>query len=242
MNLNINRTVNGITTYPLHKHNDYEIIYYLQGEGVLKTENGDIPYTEGTIIIVPPFLSHGSTSREGFINISINGDLKRLIKFKEPIVMKDNEKYEGRLLAELLYENRHGDQNFISSLCESYILFLLSNLKMNNNIDATINKIIAEISNFAFDSDFTVNDLLKKSGYAVDYIRNQFKIKTGKTPVEFLTRIRIDHACYLINIYKNTMSLAQIAEQCGFVDYIYFSKRFKKLKGITPRKYKDLLL
>lgn len=241
MNLSINKTVSGVVTYPLHRHTDYEIIYYLKGTGVLKTKNGNIPYSEGTVIIVPPLLMHGSTSKNGFINISINGDLKQLMKFKEPIIMRDNEKQEGRLLAELLYENRHGNRNFLSSLCETYVLFLLSNLRIENNIETAVNKIAAEISSLAFDSDFTVNNLLRKSGYSEDYIRNQFKIKTGKTPTDFLTQIRIDHACYLIEIYKDTAALSEIAEQCGFVDYVYFSKRFKKIKSMSPKKYKELL-
>ena len=239
MNININRTCQGVKTYPLHSHADYEIIYYLDGEGFLKTENGDFSYTSGTIIIVPPLLMHGSTSQNGFINISVNGDLRQLLKFEETVVMHDNEKKEGRLLAELLFENRHSNRDFISSLCQTYVLFLLSNLKISSNIETIINKIISEISVHAFDSNLNITDLLKKSGYAEDYIRNQFKIKTGKTPTAFLTEIRIDHACYLMDIYKDSACLSQIAEQCGFEDYVYFSKRFRQFKGISPRNYKE---
>ena len=239
MNININRTSQGVKTYPLHSHRDYEIIYYLEGEGYLKTEDGNIPYSKGTIIIVPPLLMHGSTSQKGFINISVNGDLRQLLKFEEPVVMCDNEKSEGRLLAELLFENRHGNRDFILSLCQTYVLFLLSNLKISGNIENVINKIVLEISDHAFDSDFNITDLLKKSGYAEDYIRNQFKIKTGKSPTTFLTEIRIDHACYLMDIYKNGACLSQIAELCGFNDYIYFSKRFKQFRGMSPREYKE---
>ena len=78
---------------------------------------------------------------------------------------------------------------------------------------------------------------LQKSGYAEDYIRAQFKKFTGKTPTEFLTKIRIYHACYLIDAYKNTLSLAEIAEKCGYTDYVYFSRRFKHIMGISPREY-----
>ncbi len=238
MQFQINCTDVGVVTYPLHCHTDYEILYYLSGEGVLKTENGNIPYSPGTIIIVPPFLMHGSTSQNGFKNIGVNGNFRNLIKFKEPIIMHDNENSEGKLLATLLYNNRYSNPDFISSLCETYILFLLSNLIIDNNIDVAINNIISNISIHAYDSNFNITSVLIKSGYAEDYIRNQFKLKTGKTPTEFLTEIRITHACYLIDIYKNNCSMMQIAEQCGFIDYIYFSKRFKQITGLSPNKYK----
>lgn len=238
MKFDINRTDTGVITYPLHSHTYYEILYYLKGQGVLKTEKGDIPYSKGTVIIVPPCFLHGSSSDSGFQNISINGDFRNLLKFKEVVVMKDNEKNEGKLLAELLYNNRLNDNDFLSSLCETYILFLLSNLKIDNNIDNAINKVISEISISAYDSNFNLTTVLNNSGYAEDYIRNQFKIKTGKTPTRFLTEIRINHACYLIDIYKNNCSMTQISEQCGFVDYIYFSKRFKQITGLSPNEYK----
>ncbi|MBQ6894979.1 MAG: helix-turn-helix transcriptional regulator [Clostridia bacterium] len=78
---------------------------------------------------------------------------------------------------------------------------------------------------------------MKKSGYSEDYIRSQFKLFTGKTPVEFLTETRINHACYLIDIYKDSMNLSEISEKCGYTDYVYFSRQFKKVMGISPKNY-----
>ncbi|MBQ8146607.1 MAG: AraC family transcriptional regulator [Clostridia bacterium] len=66
-----------------------------------------------------------------------------------------------------------------------------------------------------------------------------FKKVTGKTPNEFLTVIRIEHACFLMDIYHSKLSLAKISEQCGYLDYIYFSKKFKSIMGVSPRKYRN---
>ena len=239
MNLHIDCTNDGVITYPLHDHKTYEIMYYLVGEGFLKTEKSGIPFSPGTIIITPPGFLHGSTSTNGFKNITVEGNFKHLLNTKEPIVIRDNAKGEGKTFATLLYENRFGNQNFLSSLCETYILFLLSRLNLKCNIDVAINNIIDEISRCAYDQNFDLKQALLKSGYAEDYIRNQFKLNTGKTPTQFLTEIRIARACHLTNIYKNTLSLTQIAEQCGFVDYIVFSKCFKKYTGLSPSQYKN---
>lgn len=242
MGIQIYCTSDGTTTYPLHNHSDYEIIYYLQGEGFLKTEKYNIPYTPGTIIIVPPNLKHGSASEKGFKNISVNGSFKNLFNFNEPIVMSDNENADGRLFAKLLYENRFHNNAFLSSLCETYVLFLLTNFKIDKGTDIAIKKIIAEISENAFDQKFDVASALHKSGYAEDYIRNKFRQMTGKTPTQFLTDIRINRACFLIEIYNTHGSISEIAEQCGFVDYAYFSKRFKQIIGLSPSEYKKQIL
>jgi hypothetical protein len=241
MKLNINQTVKGTVTYPLHSHTEYEIMHYISGEGILRAETGDIPFSPETIVIMPPNLIHGSTSEKGFMNISISGSFNSKLSFKEPIVMLDNEKHEGRLLAEMLYGNRFGNEDFISSLCETYILFLLSNLTIESDIDRAVNGIITEISGKAFRSDFEPCEALIKSGYAEDYIRAHFHARLGGTPGRFLTELRIRLARELMETYGDRLSLAQVAEQCGFNDYAYFSRKFRQVTGLSPREWKSRL-
>jgi AraC-like DNA-binding protein len=33
------------------------------------------------------------------------------------------------------------------------------------------------------------------------------------------------------------MSLSEVAEQVGYDDYVYFSKNFKAVTGVSPREY-----
>ena len=40
-------------------------------------------------------------------------------------------------------------------------------------------------------------------------------------------------------ITNSDASITDIAYSCGFNDLSYFIKTFKKIKGITPRKYKE---
>ena len=92
------------------------------------------------------------------------------------------------------------------------------------------------------DCDFNVTELLKQSGYAEDYIRMCFKKTVGKTPVEYLTNLRIKHAKTLINIYRNSMPLTDVSFNCGFDDYIYFSRKFKQVVGVSPHAYEKSIL
>ena len=241
MNLQINCTQSGIKTYPMHKHNNYEIMLYLQGTGHLRTQNTDYPFSPGSIIIVPPGIEHGSTSEDGFKNISVGGRFENLFYFKDTVTLFDNKQNEGRMLATMIYNNRHKNNDYVSKLCIAYIHFILQYISAADNISASVNKIICEIENNFYDYDISLRHLLQKSGYAEDYIRAHFKKITGKTPNGFLTDIRIKHAAFLIEIYANTLSLQQIAEQCGYADYVYFSKTFKSILGISPKEYKKII-
>ena len=86
MKYKINITQNGTVQYPLHTHKNYEIMLYLEGEGHMRTEFGDIPFEEGTVIIVPPNILHGTTSEKGFKNISVEGDFDRYFNFGKQII------------------------------------------------------------------------------------------------------------------------------------------------------------
>ena len=242
MNLIINKTQDEVKNYPLHKHNNYEIMIYLEGKGYMHTPDKDYPYCPGTIIIVPPGVLHGSVSVEGFRNISVSGDFSGLIHFSETICICDNERREATVLAKILYDNRFGNSEYLSKLCLAYLHFILQHTGFENNIRKSVDIISSGITDNFHNSDFKVSKLLQASCYAEDYIRSEFKKITGKTPGSFLTDVRINHALFLIDIYADSLSLEQVAERCGYTDYVYFSKKFKKVTGKSPKEYKNSVL
>lgn len=224
--------------YPIHKHDQYEIIFYLNGIGHMHTFDHDYEFGSGNIIIIPPNTFHASYSKEGFKSIYLRGEFDRYFNLQEPVYLKDNERSEARQLALIALANRFGDADYLTALCTSLIHYMLKNLKFVDNIGAAVSRLMDSITDSFHDSALNLSALLCESGYAEDYIRAHFKRITQKTPVEFLTDIRIKHACFLMEVYGNSASLSEIAEQCGFTDYVYFSKRFKAINGISPSEYK----
>lgn len=236
MEMQINKTPEGIKEYPMHCHQTYEAMVYLRGDGQLQTELGNYPFEPGTVVIIPPGVMHGSTAAEGFCNISVSGPFEHKFHFSEPVCFQDNGGGEGKILAQLIYENRYGNAEYLLGLSEAFAGFLLQNVKEEDGIANAVYRVMKEMTQNFYDCNLT--EVLRKSGYAEDYIRAQFKKCTGKTPGTFLTQVRIKQACFLIEVYGGTMSLARIAEQCGYQDYAYFSKRFREVCGISPRNYK----
>lgn len=235
MNYHISITENGITSYPMHRHMFCEIMLYLEGSGYLRTENGNIPFNPETAIIVPKQILHGSTSKHGFKNISIGGNFEQLIFFDSPFSIQIDK--DSRLLGELVYNNRLTDSSYLNSLVNCYVASLLKNFHGSSPIHSAVDEILKTISENALNNDFNVTFALQQSGYAEDYIRAKFRTVTGKTPVEFLNSLRIQHACRLIEIYGRTLSVTELSEKCGFSNAAYFSRIFKNNKGISPQQY-----
>ena len=60
----------------------------------------------------------------------------------------------------------------------------------------------------------------------------------GISPQKYLINFRLNQACKLM---KNTeLSIAEISRSVGYQDPLYFSKLFKKEKGLSPSKYRKL--
>ena len=237
-NVSVGITKPNTKKYPLHRHNNWEIMYYLTGEGYLATEGECVGFHPGSIIIVPPNILHGSVSKDGFVNISIGENFNKLFQFNEIVAVEDNASKDGERLAKLIYENRYADVGYLSALCNAYAYFLLQNIECQKPINRAVNYIVKSVFENFQDSSFNITTLLNNSGYTEDYIRAEFKKITDYSPIDFLTKVRIERAQKLFEIYGEGISVLEIATACGFDDPVYFSRRFKQFTNISPSEYK----
>lgn len=68
------------------------------------------------------------------------------------------------------------------------------------------------------------------------YLSSLFREETGKTFTNYLTEIRVQHACEYLRTTALTNS--KIAQLCGFTSDSYMKKVFRKVLGITPSAYR----
>lgn len=223
-----------------HKHKGYEIIVFSKGSGEFISDGLKVSVSSEKIIIVPPNTLHCCRFDNELERIYIQGEFNQVFRFSSPVVITDNSEHDGLTLAKMIYKNQYSGSDYVGMLVNAFVHFLLQSLKTDDEISLIIKDIIEKITNNFCDSALDVGAILRKSGYAQDYIRAKFKSTTGKTPVEFLTNIRINHARYLIDIYKSSMTLSEIAERCGYTDYVYFSRKFKQCTGMCPRDYTEI--
>ena len=68
------------------------------------------------------------------------------------------------------------------------------------------------------------------------YLGRLFTQHVGLTPMNFLARVRAEHAATLLA--HSTRSAAQIGAAVGWGDPTYFARRFRALVGLTPSEYR----
>lgn len=85
-------------------------------------------------------------------------------------------------------------------------------------------------------NSITLQDLATIAGMSISYYSKLFKKYVGTTPVNYLTKIRIDQAKKLLLLSEN-IRLKEVAKTVGYDDEFYFSRIFKKVEGYSPTEY-----
>jgi AraC family transcriptional regulator len=91
-----------------------------------------------------------------------------------------------------------------------------------------------------FSCDLSLQALANESGYSRVHFVRMFRAATGYSPHNYLLNLRLERAQELL---KNpSLSLIDIALDCGFSSHSHMSRLFHKSAGITPSAYRRSLL
>ncbi len=114
-------------------------------------------------------------------------------------------------------------------VCESEakILFLRT-INESNPVAAAREYIEAN-----FKSKLSVEGIARKVGLSASYFGHQFQKETGKSPIGYLNSYRIQKASELLR--KTSLSISDVAYECGFPSLPHFNRMFRKITGKTPK-------
>jgi len=87
-----------------------------------------------------------------------------------------------------------------------------------------------------FKEKIFIEDVARLTNLSVTSFCRYFKITANKSYFDFLTEVRLNHACRLI--VETDYTIQHIAMDSGFENTSNFYRHFKKVKGITPKEYK----
>lgn len=103
------------------------------------------------------------------------------------------------------------------------------------NFSSIIKKCIEKIR-FEYNEHITLDSLASYLAITPSYLSVQFKKETSQTITDYIQNVRLEHAILLLN--STSDSIQEIASLCGFPDSNYFTRVFKKKKGLTPKEYR----
>ncbi len=87
--------------------------------------------------------------------------------------------------------------------------------------------------------EITLSILAEEFEKNPSYLSNTFKKEVGKTVTDYINEKRIGESLRLLN--TTSMSIADVSQKVGIIDFSYFSKLFKKYVKVSPREYKKMI-
>ncbi|WP_135549175.1 helix-turn-helix domain-containing protein [Paenibacillus cymbidii] len=118
-----------------------------------------------------------------------------------------------------------------------YMIETLYGKKESKNDDLK-NQMILYIGSH-YHSDISLTTLADHFKLNPKYLSRYFKDQTGINFIQYVNRVRIDHAKQLLLQEKN-LHIDEIGEKVGYLTKNTFITTFKKQEGMTPGKYREL--
>lgn len=233
-----------------HTHVYYELYYLISGETAYFVGDEVYHLAPNDFIIVPKGIIHSTDSQNCLHNERL------LVTFDDDIFDERTIGYLHTLCRQRIIHIKQGQipafeqllhrmqkEDLSSTLGILYILELIVLLSIHQkSADEKLNKSdtltddIVKYIRKNYEQEITLKSLAQRFGMSESSLSRKFKDETGIGLWEFITQVRIFNA---ENILKTqNISITKVAELCGFSDSNYFATVFKKIKGITPLKYR----
>lgn len=87
-----------------------------------------------------------------------------------------------------------------------------------------------------YGQNITLDELARLTGLSAKYFCRYFKTIVHRSPIDYLNYYRIECASHFLS--SSDMTVAEIAQHCGYNDSSFFIKQFKRYKGTTPKQYR----
>ncbi|GAB1477230.1 hypothetical protein MASR2M70_20680 [Bacillota bacterium] len=265
-NLPINCSVMNLEDYPIHFHNDIEVVYVLKGKVRLKNGYYNYEMKEGDVYIlndreIHSYYNMGEANGVLILQLSLSYFSRYYETLKNSFFITDmgdvqDESFEElkELLARIALENmdaRRGYEKRVISLTHNLINCLMSNFqyfamedgKFVNETKKKGNKVLAgrlnRITEYMYENysrRLTLSEIADREHLSIYYLSHFIKEATGMSFQELLSFIRVEESEKLL--LGTDKKIGEVSVESGFSAVRYYIKYFTKWFGMHPAEYR----
>lgn len=249
-----------------HKHRFVEFVYTLGGKCIHTIDGAEYPVCHGDLLLINYGQTHAVLKgKKKFFNILLKPEyidsnlnqpenafaLLNLSEFEDFCKIID----EGKCIISFSGREREEFEMLIYALKREYDNPTVgSQLAMRSVLNMLLIEIFRKmIPSTGFETNGITNELLgylrlncheritleqisKKCHYSPAYFSRIFHASTDMTFTEYMKKVRIEKACYLL---ENTdEAVGNICTQVGYSDKTKFFRHFRELKDMTPLQWR----
>lgn len=252
---------------PFHHHPAIEINYVTQGSLTMRTSDCEYHARQGDVILINKDILHASYWFDGgevlslvFDSIFLSGMHGNVYEQKYLNPITQCEAFQGYLLRpdnemrvemcllitqifRLFRDEPFGYEFDVrSKLCKFWCYLLLdteaARMKLRKNDRRGLRmKPMLEYIHRNYGKKITLDEIADAGTVSRRECSRCFQKYAHLTPMDYLSYYRIRMAAHFL--IDTQMTVAEIAEACGFSSGSYFSRIFQKEMGCVPRQYRE---
>ena len=249
----------------LHQHGEIQISYVEKGSGSLFVGDRINEYKAGDILVIGSFIPHvfrsDARSKEESLMHTLFFDQNSFGQdFFQLTDLSSTQNFFKKSAFGMMVQSRKSkiiplfsklsNQNKVEQIAS--LLMIINQINKSKTIPLSSfvyrksftddeGKRMSKVYDYAmerYQEPITLDEIAEKANMSKNAFCRYFKKRTNKTFFQFLIEIRIENACKLM-VKNPELSIAAIAEQCGFNNIANFNRKFKAFKGCTPTQYRN---
>ena len=234
---------------------DWQLIYVAAGKGYFIFDHKEVIVPAGNMVLFQPkeeqhyyYLGEDRT-QVWFVHFT-GREVRKLLQYYE-IPLDNNilctglsREYEDyfRKMRDELVDCRWGYEEMLTHLfCE---LLMTIHRRMEENLPRfsgfTSQEIDLAKEYFTehYNEEISIEDYTRSRHVSTSWFNKSFKNAVGTTPMNYILSIRISNAQTLLE--TTDYNISNIASMVGYENAFYFSRLFKKHKGLSPAAYRKI--
>ena len=230
---------------------DYQIIYIVGGKGYFQFGDGTREISKGHMVTYLPgqSQSYHYNYEDGtelywihFSGYAMKDFLQKLGIWDKQVLHVGDHIECVELFKKITYELQVKRPQFNHYAC-AYLIEMLSAVARKSELELDNNEAITEDMRKAilymyenYNKDYYISQVARECNLSLFRFIHKFKASTGMTPLQYITKIRIDTAKDLLS--NSSLSVSEVSSIVGYEDALYFSKVFKSITGTAPKTFK----
>lgn len=227
---------------------DFYLMYIISGEAKIYNENEIMIAKEGSVIVFPPQKSYRHSSCDeipiSYLWVHFTGSevlniLNRYGIRLYPFINKTKSENRISNRFQKLFEGFAKNDSFrdydLASLLDRVLVEIGRAISTEQSEKVLYAKSIRYINEF-YSSPIRITDLAKMENVSMTTYNLHFKEQMGMSPTKYILSLRMHAAMELL--ISSQLSIREIGSMCGYVDFNFFTKVFKKFTGKSPSAYR----
>ena len=233
---------------------DFQLLYIAAGKAHFHFNGKEEIVTAGHMVLYRPkepqkYEYYGEDQTEVYWVHFTGGDVTNILrsygltKDKQVFYCGKGLDYQNHfrtMIQELQMCREHFDEILEIHLREIFVMIhrhFLTSTKLSNSQIAEDIDAATMFFNEHYNEEINIEEYAKKHNLSTSWFIRNFKQYTGFTPLQYILSIRIYNAEALLR--SSQYNITEVASIVGYDNPLYFSRIFKKIKGISPSEYRN---